>query len=161
MNYTVKSIPLPKGPKKQNPSRIILHSMGEYIDLDSGPKYAPDFLKDVGLSVHALICPDGNVIRCREDNQGAWHAKGFNKDSLGIEFLVPGVHSYISFKKVIKKPYITFAQHVTGVELVRDWCSKYDITSIEEHRSLSPKRKYDLGDGFPLQQFLQDVKRGV
>ena len=161
MNYIVKNIPLPKGAKSQIPSRIVLHSMGEYIKTDAGAKFAPDFLRDIGLSVHALICPDGTIIRCREDHQGAYHAKNFNTNSLGVEFLVPGVHTYSSFKKAIKKPYITFAQHVAGVELLRDWCSTYDITSIEEHRALSPKRKCDLGDGFPLEQFLKDIKGGV
>lgn len=162
MNYTVLNKSLPNGAKYQTPHKIILHSMGEYILFDSGEKkHAYDFLKSIGLSAHALICPDGTVIRCREDNQGAWHAKGFNRGSLGVEFLVKGAHTYGSFKKAIKKPYITFEQHVAGVELLRDWCSSYTITSIEEHRSISPKRKYDLGDGFPLQQFLQDVKRGV
>ncbi|MCK5606864.1 N-acetylmuramoyl-L-alanine amidase [Candidatus Pacearchaeota archaeon] len=162
MNYIVKNKPLPNGPKKQVPKRIILHAMGEYIVFDSGEKkHAYDFLKSIGLSVHALICPDGTVIRCREDTQGAWHAKGHNKDSLGVEFLVEGNYNYASFIKAIKKPYITFEQHVAGVELVRDWCSTYGITSIEEHRALSPKRKYDLGRGFPLKQFLIDVKAGV
>lgn len=153
--------PLPKGAKHQVPSRIVLHSMGEYIKFDSGNKHAYDFLKDIGLSAHALICPDGTVIRCREDNQGAWHAKGFNKNSLGIEFLVKGAHTYGSFKKVIKDHYLTLDQHIAGVELLRDWCSKYDIKSIDTHSSLSPKRKVDPGTGFPLKQFLIDVKAGI
>jgi N-acetyl-anhydromuramyl-L-alanine amidase AmpD len=161
MNITVKNKPLSKGAKKQTPKKIVLHSMGEYIISDAGIMHAYDFLKHIGLSVHALICPDGTVLRCRDDTQGAYHAKGFNKDSLGVEFLVKGKHTYSSFKKAIKKPYITFEQHVAGVELLRDWCSLYDITSIEEHRSLSPKRKFDLGSGFPLKQFLIDVKAGA
>ena len=161
MNYTVKNKPLPKGAKYQTPHRVILHAMGEFIKLDSGNKHAYDFLKGIGLSAHALICPDGTVIRCREDNQGAYHAKGYNKDSLGVEFLVKGAHTYSSFKKAIKKPYLTFEQHVAGVELIRDWYSKYDITSIDTHSSLSPKRKKDPGSAFPLAQFLIDVQGGI
>ena len=161
MNYTILNKPLPKGAKKQSPKRIVLHAMGEFIKLDSGNKHAYDFLKDIGLSIHALICPDGTVIMCREDNQGAYHAKGFNTDSLGVEFLVAGGHTYSSFKKTIKKSYLTFEQHVAGVELLRDWCSKYNIKSINTHSSLSPKRKVDPGSGFPLKQFLIDVKGGI
>ena len=161
MNYIVKNIPLPKGAKSQIPSRIVLHSMGEYIKTDTGAKFAPDFLRDIGLSVHVLICPDGTIIRCREDHQGAYHAKDFNKDSLGVEFLVKGIHDYTSFKKTISNYYLTFEQHVAGVELLRDWCSKYDIKSIDTHSALSPKRKCDPGTGFPITQFLKDVKRGI
>ena len=162
MNYTVVTKLLPKGAKHQNPNKIVLHSMGEYITFDSGEKkHASDFLKSIGLSVHALICPDGTVLRCREDTQGAWHAKGHNKNSLGVEFLVEGNYNYTSFIKTIKKPYLTFDQHVAGVELIREWCSKYDIKSIDTHSALSPKRKFDPGTGFPLEQLLIDVKGGL
>ena len=162
MNYTVLNKPLPNGRKHQNPNKIVLHSMGEYILFDSGEKkYAYDFLKSIGLSVHALICPDGTVMRCREDTQGAWHAKGHNKNSLGVEFLVGGSYNYTDFIKAIRKPYLTFEQHIAGVELLRDWCSKYDIKSVDTHSSLSPKRKCDPGLGFPLKQFLIDVKGGI
>ena len=160
MNYTVLNKPLPKGAKKQIPTRIVIHSMAEFIKLGSGNKHAYDFLKDIGLSAHALICPDGTVLLCREETQGAYHAKNFNTNSLGVEFLVKGAYDYTSFLTTIKKPYLTFEQHVAGVELLRDWCSKYDINSIDTHSSLSPKRKSDPGKGFPLAQFLIDVKRG-
>ena len=159
MNYKVLNKLLPNGRKHQNPNKIVLHSMGEYILFDSGEKkHAYDFLKSIGLSVHALICPDGTVMRCREDTQGAWHAKGFNKDSLGVEFLVKGAHTYGSFKKAIKKPYITFEQHVAGVELLRQWRLVHEIKSIDRHSDLSPNRKKDPGQGFPWKQFLIDVR---
>lgn len=157
MNLTIVNKPLPNGAKYQTPHRVVLHSMSEYIFHEGKYKHAYDFLKSIGLSVHALVCPDGSVIRCRADNQGAYHARNTNKNSLGVEFLVAGTHSYPSFKKAIKKSYLTFEQHVAGVELLRNWCSKYPINSIDTHSSLSPKRKIDPGSGFPLKQFLIDV----
>jgi len=158
MNFVVKNKPLPKGAKNQIPDRIVIHSMSEFLIIDDVKTHAYDFLKAIGLSAHALICPDGTVLRCREDTQGGYHAKGFNTNSLGVEFLVKGTHTYGSFKKAIKKPYLTFEQHIAGVELLRDWCSKYDIKSINTHSSLSPKRKVDPGPAFPLKQFLKDVE---
>ena len=160
MNYTVKNMPLPNGPKKQTPNRIILHSMGEFIKLDSGTKYAYDFLKYKKLSAHALICPDGVVLRCRDDNQGAWHARGFNKNSLGVEFLVKGVHNYTSFLKTIEDSYLSFEQHCACVELLRDWCNKHDIVSISRHSDIDPKRKKDPGRGCPFDLILRDVENG-
>src|SRR5690606_28750529 len=78
--------PSPFGAAHQTPKRIIVHAMSEWIN----GMYAPDFLLSVGLSAHALVTPDGDIIKCREDTQGAFHAKGLNTDSLGIEFLLPG-----------------------------------------------------------------------
>ena len=98
---------LKHGPKNNNPKRIIVHAMGQHIVQDNDILFAPDFLDSVGLSAHCLIDPSGEVIRCRNDNEGAWHAKGFNTDSLGIEFLVEGVHDYASFLEAIKSNYIT------------------------------------------------------
>ena len=160
MNYTIINKPLSKGAKKQIPSRIVIHSMAEFIKLDSGPKHAYAFLKDIGLSAHALICPDGTVIRCREDNQGAWHAKGHNKDSLGVEILVRGKHDYASFINTIKNSYMTFDQHCACVELLRDWCNKHDIASISRHSDIDPKRKKDPGRGCPFDLILKDVENG-
>lgn len=160
MKYIVEYKPLLKGASKQIPTSIVLHSMAEYILYDTDYIHAYDFLAKIELSAHALVCPDGTMLRCREDTAGAYHAKGYNKDSLGVEFLVEGNYNYPSFIETIKKPYLTFEQYVTGVELVRDWCSKYDIKSIVTHSSLSPKRKKDPGRGFPLEQFLLDIKRG-
>jgi N-acetyl-anhydromuramyl-L-alanine amidase AmpD len=160
MTYTTINKPLPKGAKNQLPSRIVLHAMGEYVKLDSGNKHAYDFLKDIGLSAHALICPDGTIIRCRDDNQGAYHARGFNTDSLGVEFLVTGKHTYSSFKSAIKKPYLTFEQHISGVELLRDWCSKHTIVSIDRHSDIDPERKVDPGEGFPFDLILKDIENG-
>lgn len=160
MSITIENKHLPKGAKNQIPNHVVVHSMSEYIEYEGETLHAYDFLKKIGLSAHALICPDGTIIKCREDNQGAYHAKGFNTNSLGIEFLVRGVHDYVGFKKTIKTFYLTFDQHVAGVELLRDWCSKHDIKSIDKHSTLSPDRKVDPGQGFPWEQFLIDVKAG-
>lgn len=152
---------LPNGAKYQTPSRAVIHSMAEYVLYDTKYIHAYDFLNKIGLSAHALVCPDGSIIRCREDSQGAWHARGHNKNSLGIEFLVEGQHDYVSFKKEIKEPYLTFDQYVAGVELVRDWCRKHDILIIDRHSDLDPNRKIDPGKGFDFDQFIIDVQAGV
>ena len=150
-------MPLDKGAKSQVPNRVVIHAMSEYIFHEGKYKHAADFLRDIGLSAHALICPDGTIIRCREDNQGAYHARCFNKDSLGVEFLVEGKHDYVSFKKAISDYYLTLDQHFSGVELLRDWCSKWDIKSIDRHSDLDPKRKVDPGKGFVFDIILEDV----
>ena len=146
--------PLLRGAERQDPKRIIVHAMGEYIN--GVP--AVDFLENIGLSAHILVCPDGGVIRCREDNQGAYHAKKYNMDSLGIEFLVAGDHGYSSFREMIKEPYLTSVQYEAGMQFVRnEWFIKKGIRKMDRHSDVSPERKIDPGKGFPWERFKREV----
>ena len=148
------------GKKLQEPKLIVIHAMGEFIGGSGWEKHAAQFLNKSGLSAHSLISPDSINYRLRKDTEGAYHAKGFNSNSLGIEFLVEGMHDYASFIETIKKPYLTDGQYLAGVEQVKEWIDKWPITTIVRHSDISPERKVDPGDGFPWQQFLHDVGMG-
>jgi len=148
------------GAPHQTPKSIIIHAMAEYLSIDGGHQWmkAADFLKHTGLSAHALVSPDGTVYRCRKDNEGAYHAAGFNTDSLGIEIMVSGKHDYSSFLHTILHRYTTEAQYSALVEQVREWIKRYSITDIKRHSDVSPGRKIDPGAGFDWEKFLEDVK---
>lgn len=153
----IAQIPSPYGAASQQPKRIIIHSMGEYLNLGDRDASAADFLASIGLSAQYLVAPSGVVIQCRQDNQGAYHAKGFNTDSIGIEFLVPGVHTYATFLEAIKKPYLHDQQYAAGVNLVSHLINKHGIEDIKRHSDVDPDRKKDPGEGFPWVQFLRDI----
>jgi len=137
------------------PKLIVVHCMGEFI-IDPKPIHAPDFLDGYKLSAHQLIAPDGDVYICRDDDERAWHARGYNTDSLGVEFLVEGEHTYATFLEAIKTPYVNTAQWEAGIEVVREWIEAYDIpiAQIVRHSDISPGRKVDPGSGFHWQDFL-------
>ena len=135
-----------------------MHAMGEYIRDGGKIMPAADFIFKIGLSAHTLITSYGDRVRLRADNQGAWHAKGFNTNSLGIEFLVPGIHTYDTFLQAIKQPYLTDKAHAEGLRQVREWIDLHDIKSIDRHSDVDPARKKDPGDGFPWLEFLEDLK---
>jgi len=147
------------GGNTNEPVLIVLHAMGEYIEGEPD-LHATDFIDKIGLSAHAFICPNGDIIVQREDHEGAWHAKHFNTDSLGIEFLVEGVHTYETFREAIKKPYLTAAQFEAGVESVRDWMliHRIPVEMVRTHSKLSPRRKFDPGKGFPLDRFIREIE---
>ena len=163
----IAKILLPFGDRTNDPKLITLHAMGEYIHADKnavdyyathgkflelGRDYhAPEWLRALGLSAHQLICPGGMRIKCREDNHGAWHARGFNEDSLGVEFLVRGIHTYDTFLAAIALPWVDNDQFSEGQELVRYWMETHDIRKfgVKYHSELSPGRKKDPGAGFP------------
>lgn len=157
--------PLTSGGVRENyPQLVVVHAMAEYIN-DPEPIFAPNFLEKYKLSAHALIVPNGDVMICRRDDQRASHARGFNTDSLGIEFLVPGSHVYGTFIDAMKTDYATPEAWAAGVEFVSDWCEKWDIDprdthekkGVKRHSDISPGRKLDPGAGFKWELFLDSV----
>lgn len=141
------------------PRLIVVHAMAEFIV--DGPKryYAVEWLNHLQLSAHVLAAPDGTRFRCRLDGEGAYHAKGFNMDSLGVEVLVPGEHDYASFLEAIKRPYVSDAQYSAVLEQCREWLNLYPIERLARHSDLSPGRKVDPGAGFPWGDLLHDLGR--
>ncbi len=137
--------------------RIVYHGMAEFVrDKDGQVYYCIDWLKHEKISAHALITPSAVIIRTRRDEQVAWHAKGFNFGSLGIEFLVPGIHDYNTFLQRIDDPYLTDGQLRAGIDMTREWTAKHQIKHIDAHSDLT-STKYDPGRGFPREEYLKGV----
>lgn len=151
-------IPLPHGGGKQWPNRVVVHAMAEYIEYQGRHLHAVDLLDELRLSAHALVTPSAVVIRCRNDDETAWHAKGHNSNTLGIEILVPGVHGYGSFLEAIEKPYYSREQLLATVEQVRTWMNKYPIHEVVRHSDIDPERKQDPGSGFRWNEFKAMLK---
>lgn len=148
---------LPFGSSINKPDRIIVHAMSEIIKYKDREVYAHDFLAEIGLSAHALIWPNGDVMRCRNDLEGAYHAKNHNKNTLGVEFLVEGSHDYLEFKKAIETPYLSERQLAGGIELINEWLSHHDILEVVRHSDIDPKRKVDPSSGFPWDDLLNQT----
>ena len=143
----------------QKPNRIVIHAMGEYIDTDDKDYHAKEWLDKLGLAAHYLVTPTGVIIKTLDIDLMGAHAKGYNFGSVGIEFLVPGVHTYSSFLKAIELPYLTDVQYEEGLQLVDDLCLALDQpVTIDTHAELSPDRKVDPGKGFPLESFLSNLE---
>ena len=160
--------PLSRGVASQTPNRGIVHAMAEYISYKKKLRHAVEFLEMIeyeykgetrrGLSAHILIAPNGDIIKCRENNQGALHAAGHNVDTVGAEWLVKGEHDYESFLKTIQYPYLSETQFLKGCEYIReDWVKKEGILHYQRHSEISPERKFDPGPGFPMKKFLKEI----
>ena len=138
-----------KGGGTQIPRRIITHSIGEFIDDGQLIQWAPDFISRIGLSAHYFITPSGVVIQQRQDRLMAWHAKGHNQGTIGIEWMVPGIHDYDSFLQKITEDWVGEKQFSAGVELYKDLVRKHAIEANQRHSDIDPQRKKDPGSGFP------------
>jgi len=150
--------PYGRGSGRNEPERIVIHAMGEFIELGERDMPAWEYLDRLELSAHAFVCPSGVVVRARDDDQGAWHAKGHNQNTLGVEVLVPGVHTYATLVETIRSPYIPDAAFRSLTALVKDWCRRHVIPAdrVVGHDSLT-SRKQDPGEGFPWESFLAEV----
>ena len=151
-----------KGREKQFPKRAIIHAMAEYIEHNGTIYHAIDWLEKVKCSAHIFIAPDGSIIRGRREDQEAIHAAGNNYDTLGAEWLVPGIYSsdtYSDFLTFIKNSYLVEEQFAAGVEYIRDrWVGELGILKYEKHSKVDPAQgKQDPGDGFPWREFLKNI----
>ena len=153
------------------PKGIIVHSMSEYLMWKGKKLYAKDFLKELGLSVHGFIKPDGTYDKMISSPAKAFHAgkslhegvSGLNSHYLGIELLVPGVNDYGSFsKKLNQKGTYSKAQFDTTVKVFKYWMKQYNIPAsrVVRHSDVSGdhvrgkgKGKTDPGTAFDWKAF--------
>ena len=147
------SLPLFEGGGKQKAKKVIIHSMAEFIEAGEHDFSAWGLLYSLGLSAHYLVTPTGVVIQCRDDDETAWHARGYNTNSIGIEVLVAGEHTYETFIERIKTPWVYGEQYTALVGL----CKRFEGLSFVRHSDVSPGRKFDPGEGFQWETFLKDI----
>ena len=151
--------------------------MGEFVSYEGRMLYAPDFLIAQKLTVHAMITPAGQVLKCGSEGSVAYHAgaslfkgvSGLNTTFLGCEFLVSGEHTYESYLKRIAQPdAYTDAQYEAGGWLYASWMRKFGIArdAIVGHSAVSGddvrgpgKGKRDPGGGFAWERFWESVDR--
>jgi len=153
------------------PKGIILHSMAEYLVYNGKKMYAKEFLKELKLSVHGFIKPNGEYDKMIETPGKAFHAgkslhegvSGLNSHYLGVELLVPGQHDFGSFSKAINTPgTYTQEQFDTTVKVFKFWMDKYNIpaSKVVRHSDVSGdhvrgkgKGKTDPGSAFDWEAF--------
>ena len=153
------------------PKGIILHSMSEYLMWKGKKLYAKEFLKELGLSVHGFIKPDGTYDKMIVSPNKAFHAgkslheglSGLNSHYLGVELLVPRVNDYGSFsKKINQKGTYSKKQFDTTVEVFKFWMKKFNIPAsrVVRHSDVSGdhvrgkgKGKTDPGNAFDWKAF--------
>lgn len=148
---------------------VVLHAIGEWVvdatNAAGGGKgrvyHCTDWLRAIGRSTHVFALPDGRGVREVDSNYRAWHAKGRNSHSCGIEFVLEGLWPYGRFLEVMqgaREAKYTADQLYFGVEWVRARAAEHgfepNVETIWRHSDVSPGRKFDPGTAFPYDNFL-------
>lgn len=157
------------------PKGVIVHSMAEYLQWEGEWITAHEFLKELRLSVHGFIHPNGKYEKMIQSPGRASHAgkslhegiSGLNSHYLGFELLVPGKHDYGSFSKAIETPNTyTDAQFDRAVGVCKYWMKKYNFPSknVVRHSDVSGdhvrgkgKGKTDPGSAFDWEAFQKSL----
>ena len=146
------------GGGNHTPTEIITHVEGEFINDGERIEWAPDFETRIGLSVHYYITPSGVIIEQRPPELIAYHAKGHNTGTIGVGWLLSGVHTYETLIQATKTHWVTDAQCTWGVWLYRHLMKQYGIHSFARHSDIDPKRRwFDPGEGFPWDWLMEQV----
>lgn len=87
----------------QYPDTIVIHSLAEFIDFDTVDKTGWRHVDDLGLAAHFYVYPSGAIVQSLDIGKQGAHAKGHNGNTIGIEFIVPGLHTYQSFTKKLMR----------------------------------------------------------
>jgi N-acetylmuramoyl-L-alanine amidase len=100
--------------------RVVIHIT------DSGPSISEtiDSFRDprAGVSAHYVVGQDGEIVQMVRHNDVAWHARGVNSDSIGVE--------HVANTRGLAP---TTIEYVSSAGLVRWLCDEYDIEPDRSH----------------------------
>lgn len=140
---------------------VVLHAMGEWVLSGGDYVHSSNLLQGLGVSAHAIALPDGRIVRQVDSWYVAWHAKGHNARTVGIELALEGTWDFASFENAMVG---TRPERYTDeqIEAAAEWCRARSVEhgfplnaeTVRTHSALDPDRKSDPGAIFPYQEFL-------
>jgi len=104
---------LPEDNMRMRTSRRRVRSVVVHWDGCLDSEMCHRVIKNRGLSVHFCIDTDGTIIQLMDANDIAWHARGVNTQSVGIEVANP---VYLKYQDKDKPRPLWRAEKVHGVE---------------------------------------------
>ena len=150
--------PYPEGVMQPNQIQtadtIVVHALAEFIDFGEVDKSGWRHVDDLGWGAHFYVYPSGAIVQSLGTSQMGAHARGYNRSTIGIEFIVPGVHTYQTFVGAMDQLWMSRAQVDSGIVLINDLVeTEKKIKYLTSHRYLDPERKVDPGAGFEYEKF--------
>jgi N-acetyl-anhydromuramyl-L-alanine amidase AmpD len=147
--------------------KIVLHATGG-PDCDASRSFRGGTLEGIvqhflrnrsRISIHYVIGRDGRVVAMVPESQIAWHVRGHNQDSIGIELVNDGdgIDQYTDpqIDSLIELLRGLLERHGLGVDAVKTHDELDDSTIV--CNGVVIKRKQDPGRAFPREWVIARV----
>jgi N-acetylmuramoyl-L-alanine amidase len=165
----VREVPIRGKPRQGPVHQIIIHTTGG-PDCDPSRSFRGGSLEGIvghfqrnqqRISIHYIIGRTGEIVRLVPETQVAFHVRGHNADSIGIELVNDG-----DGRDPFSEPQLE-----TLVVLLRDLLTRHrlDTTALKSHAELDDselacgdqrlKRKVDPGAAFPWERIRAALDR--
>ncbi len=153
---------------------VVMHTM-EIAERPDAAAICARWFATEASQVSAHYCVDaGTVIQCVQEKDIAWHARGGNTDSIGVELA--------GFARQTRREWAdAYSTAVLGraAALVADICTRRRIPvrwlvagdlvagrrgitgHVEVSRAFERSDHWDPGPGFPIESFLDRVRRAA
>ncbi len=145
----------------------MIHAMAQTIYYQGIMWPYTDLLDKLDRGVHFSILPCGQVIQHADPRTMLWHAKGANRESCGVELLVPGVFDLGALyakidRKTMAYDVYTLPQY-TGLISIMDFLVESDYVrnpfyNWDIHSAQSHHRKKDPGAAFSVTAWTEDLR---
>lgn len=149
--------------------KIVLHATGG-PDCDASRSFRGGTLDGIvrhflrnrsRISIHYVIGRDGRIVAMVPESQIAWHVRGHNQDSIGIELVNDGdgIDQYTDpqIDALIDLLRELLERHQLGVDAIKTHAELDDSTIV--CNGVAIKRKQDPGRAFPFEWVIARITR--
>lgn len=145
----------------------MIHAMAQTIYYQGIMRDYTDLLHMLDRGVHFSILPCGQVIQHADPRTMLWHAKGANRESCGVELLVPGVFDLGALRSKIARPTAAYDVYTkpqyVGLMSIMDYLVEINYARSPEynwdlHSIQSKRRKFDPGAAFSIPAWTEALR---
>ena len=151
---------------------VVIHTM-EIAERPDAAEICARWFRTPASQVSAHYCVDaGTVIQCVHEDDVAWHARGGNTASIGVELAGFASQSRRDWEDAYSTAVLRRASALVADICLRRripvrWLDPGDLVAgrrgITGHadvsRAFHASDHWDPGDGFPVERFLDQVRR--
>ncbi len=151
---------------------VVMHTM-EIAERPDAAEICARWFRTPVSQVSAHYCVDADsVIQCVRENDVAWHARGGNTDSIGVELAGFASQSRRDWEDTYSRAVLERAAALVADVCLRRrvpvrWLVSGDLLAgrrgitghVEVSRAHRKSDHWDPGDGFPVERFVDQVRK--
>lgn len=138
---------------------LMIHAMAEYIYFEGRMIHAWELLEMLGRGSHFSIVPSGQVVQHADPRSTLWQARGANRESCGVEMLIPGVYDLTAlYTKINSSEHYYRQSYYDGLLTIQKHLKEQDYLrspafNWDTHSAQSRGRKFDPGSSFSIDKW--------